>query len=102
MTTPSAPGETIADLIEERGHDKLCLADDLGLGLDELEMLLTGAWPIDDALARRLSEVLGPPGGFWQRREAHYRASLAGQNIPFLQMCEALTEAIEVTHDKPA
>lgn len=96
MRTPSAPGETIADLIEERSLDKLCLADDLGLGLDQLERLLTGDWPIDAILAHRLSCVLGPPGLFWERREAHYRLALSGGNVPFAQMCDDALSASDM------
>lgn len=67
----SPPGDTIAEIMEERG---VCQAY---LGALLVSDLLSGELPIGEALAARLEETVGCPAQFWLNREAQYREGLA-------------------------
>jgi len=73
----SPPGETIADLIEERGWSQADLARRLGYTLKYMSLLIDGKASITEETALKLENVLGSTAGFWLRREALYRAELA-------------------------
>jgi HTH-type transcriptional regulator / antitoxin HigA len=76
----SAPGETIADLIEEQQWDQVDLADRLGYSSEQLTQLISGQMPIAQETALRLENTLGGSSSFWLNREAQYRAQLAQQS----------------------
>ncbi len=85
----SAPGETIEDLLEERGWS----AHDLARRMDEpppiILGLLEGRIKIDERLANKLSDVLGSSPEFWLKRELNYQADLEryvtkGEEAPHL------------------
>jgi HTH-type transcriptional regulator/antitoxin HigA len=61
-------GETIEDIIEERGIKVKELAFLLGLDLPTTELLLNGNLPIDYNLAVKLSLTLGSTPSFWLQR----------------------------------
>jgi HTH-type transcriptional regulator/antitoxin HigA len=71
----SAPGETIADLLEERGWGREVLAERLGIGRRDLAALLTGDLALTPPLAARLEEIFGAPAAFWLTREQQFRES---------------------------
>jgi HTH-type transcriptional regulator/antitoxin HigA len=71
----SPPGETIEDLLEERGWSKKELAVRLDCTPKHVSELLKGEAPIHADLAMRLSLVLGSTPEFWLQREADYRAA---------------------------
>jgi len=71
------PGETIADLIEERGWSQTDLAKHLGYTLKQVSLLIDGKASITEEIALKLENVLGSTAGFWLRMEARYRADLA-------------------------
>lgn len=73
----SPPGDTIADVIEERGWDQKALALRLGYTPKHISQLINGKAPITDETAVRLENVLGSSARFWMNREANYRAALA-------------------------
>jgi len=73
----SPPGETIADLIEERGWSQDDLAKRLGYTLKQMSLLIDGKASITEETAIKLENVLGSTAGFWLRREALYRTELA-------------------------
>ena len=73
----SPPGNTIADLLEERNWTQAQLADRLGVSRKHVNELVTGKATISEANAIRLARVLGSTVGFWLSREAGYRAALA-------------------------
>ncbi len=75
----SPPGETIADLLEERGWSQQELAQRLGYSEKHVSQLINGKVPLTDDAAMRLNSVLGGPVGFWLKREAQYRERLAQQ-----------------------
>lgn len=75
----SPPGDTIADLIEEREWSQVDLARRLGFTTKHVSLLINGKAPITEETALKLESVLGGSAGFWLSREAQYRAKLAQQ-----------------------
>ena len=73
----SPPGDTIADLLEERGWTQAELAVRLGSCEAFVNQLVSGETSIDKAAALTLERVLGGTARFWLNREADYRAALA-------------------------
>ncbi|MEX2515439.1 MAG: HigA family addiction module antitoxin [Gammaproteobacteria bacterium] len=70
----SPPGETIADLLEERGWSQADLASRLGYSTKHVSQLINGKVPLTEDTALRLERVLGSTAGFWLAREAEYQA----------------------------
>ena len=73
----SPPGDTIADLLEERDWTQDQLAKRLGYTTKHVSQLINGKAPIGEETALKLERVLGSTAGFWLNREAQYRAHLA-------------------------
>lgn len=73
----SPPGETILDLIEERGWTQYELAQRLGYTEKHVSQLLNGKVSLTQDAAQRLQRVLGSTLEFWLAREANYRGHLA-------------------------
>jgi len=73
----SPPGETIEELLGERGMSPLTLATHLGLDLYGINSLMKGLLPINGKLAEQLEKVLGGSRQFWLNREKQYRCDLA-------------------------
>ena len=73
----SPPGDTIVDLMEERGWTKGELARRLGCSAGYLNQLINGSVSITNDTALRLERVLGSTVNFWLNREANYRERLA-------------------------
>lgn len=73
----SAPGETIADLLEERGWTQTELAKRTGFTKKHINLLIKGNAPIYEDTALKLERVLGSTARFWLAREAQYRETLA-------------------------
>ena len=75
----SPPGETIADLIEERDWSQADLAKRLGYTSKHMSLLINGKASITEETALKLENVLGSSASFWLSRDAQYRAKLAQQ-----------------------
>lgn len=73
----SPPGDTIADLLEERNWTQAQLAECLGYTVEHINLLINGKAPIDEEIALKLERVLGSTAAFWLRYEAQYCAALA-------------------------
>jgi HTH-type transcriptional regulator/antitoxin HigA len=73
----SPPGDTIAELLEERGWSHQELAQRIDYSAKHISQLINGKVPLTDDAAARLNSVLGAPIGFWLTREANYRERLA-------------------------
>ena len=73
----SPPGDTIADLLEERDWTQAELAERLGYTTKHIRLLIDGKAPINVETALKLERVLGSTAAFWLRYEAQYRAALA-------------------------
>ncbi|MGZ9272072.1 MAG: ImmA/IrrE family metallo-endopeptidase [Candidatus Binatia bacterium] len=73
----SPPGDSILDMIEERGWTQDQLADRLGYSAKHVNQLIKGKVPLTEDAATRLQSVLGASVGFWLKREALYRERAA-------------------------
>ena len=73
----SPPGDTIADLIEERGWTPAELAERMGYSAKHVNHLLQGNAALTEDAALRLEPVLGASADFWLTREARYRGRVA-------------------------
>ena len=73
----SPPGETIIDVLEERGWSQAEFAERVGFTTKHVNKLVSGSASISDDAAIRLERVLGGTAGFWLAREAQYREALA-------------------------
>lgn len=69
----SPPGETIADLLEERRMTTLELATKLGEPVGVVDALIAGATELTTERAQRVASVFGSTTTFWITREAQYR-----------------------------
>ncbi len=80
----SPPGNTIADLLEERGWKQGDLAMRLGYTQKHVSLLINGRVPITADAAQRLARVLGSTPNFWLTLEANYRSEqlrIASANV---------------------
>lgn len=73
----SPPGETISDLLEEKGWTQAELGMRLGYTSKHVSLLINGKASITEDTALRLERVLGGDMGFWLSREAQFRENLA-------------------------
>lgn len=78
-TTVSAPGETLLDLLDERGLTQAELARRLDRPLKTINEIVKGKAAIVPETALQLERALGVPAGFWLTREARYREWIARQ-----------------------
>lgn len=76
----SPPGDTVADLLEERGWTQTELAERLGFSRKHVSDLVHGKATITAESANALALVLGSTPAFWLSREAMYRAALILQD----------------------
>lgn len=74
--TYSAPGEMIAELLEERGLNQRYLAERMGRPQKTINELIHGKVALTPETAQQLELVLGTPAQYWLTHEAHYRAYL--------------------------
>ena len=73
----SPPGDTISDLLEERGWSQSELADRLGYTKKHVSLLINGKAPVTEDTALRLERVFGGQAAFWLAREAQFCAQRA-------------------------
>ena len=76
----STPGDTIADLLEEKGWTQVEFASRAGYTTQYVNLLVNGKVPITEETALRLERVLGGTARFWLAREAQYCEMLAQSN----------------------
>lgn len=76
----SPPGETITDILRERGWTQVELAGRLGFTPKHVSELVLGHSTLTPDAAGRLATVLGSTTGFWLRREAQYRSAQQAQD----------------------
>ena len=81
-TSVSPPGETLNDLLEERGISQKLLSLRLGRSEKNLSQIVNGKAPITSELALDLERVLGTPARFWLAREARYQEWLSRSSVP--------------------
>lgn len=74
-TWASPPGDTIADILEERGWNQAEFARRTGFTRKHINDLVQGRMPITPDAAERLHHVLGSTTEFWLMREAQFQAA---------------------------
>ena len=77
--TASIPGETLEEVLEERGLSQAGLARLTGFSPKHINGVIKGRARISPAFALALERVLGIPADFWLVRDAHYQLHLARQ-----------------------
>ena len=75
----SPPGETLLELLEDRGMSQADLADRTGRPKKTINEIINGKAAITHDTALQLERVLSIPANFWNSREQHYREFLARQ-----------------------
>ena len=78
----SPPGDTINDLLRERGIGLAEFADRMGQTLERASELLQGRATITLGVARRLESILGGSVEFWMSRDFQYREDVARLRVP--------------------
>lgn len=73
----SAPGETLEEILEERGMTQAALARRMDRPLKTINEIIRGKAAITPESALQLERVLGVSATFWNRRESLYREYLA-------------------------
>ena len=69
----SAPGETIVDILQERGVPESTFSGQMCFSAQQTADLLEGRSTITIGVARKLSKVLGASVEFWMARDHQYR-----------------------------
>ena len=73
----SPPGETLQELLEEKGMTQAELAQRMGRPKKTINEIVKGKAEITPDTSLQLERVLGVPSSFWNNRERAYRESLA-------------------------
>jgi addiction module HigA family antidote len=73
----SLPGETLLEILEERGMTQAELADRTGRPKKTINEIIKGKAALTPETAIQLERVLGTPASFWNNREQNYRDWLA-------------------------
>lgn len=77
----SSPGDTIADILEERNISMVEFAQRIGHKPEDAKDLLQGRASITIAVARRLERFLGASVEFWMSRDYQYRNDTARLHV---------------------
>lgn len=77
----SPPGETMADILEERNISPIKFADQIGYTEGHTNDLLHGNLSITIEIAQQLERILGGSATFWMNRESQYREDMARLQI---------------------
>ena len=75
----SLPGETLAELLAERGLSQAELAERMGRPKKTVNEIIKGKTPITPETALQLERVLSVRASFWNNLESNYRAHVARQ-----------------------
>lgn len=73
----SPPGETLAEILEERQMTQAQFADRAGRTAKFVNEVIKGKASITPTVAIEFQRVLGIPSSFWNNRQRHYEAFLA-------------------------
>lgn len=72
----SPPGESISDLLEERGWNQTSFAERMEYTEKHISLLINGKAALTEEAAFKLEKVTGISAGFWLTREAQYREAI--------------------------
>lgn len=75
----SPPGETLEEILEEKGMSQAELAERTGRPKKTISEIINGKAAITPETALQLERVLGVSASFWNNRERQYREALAHQ-----------------------
>ncbi|WP_242046589.1 HigA family addiction module antitoxin [Cylindrospermum sp. FACHB-282] len=75
----SAPGDTLLEVLEERGMTQAELAERTGRPKKTINEIIKGKAAITPETALQLELVFNIPASFWNNHERHYREFLAQQ-----------------------
>lgn len=75
----SSPGETLQEILEERGITQADLAERTGRPKKTINEVIKAKAAITPETALQLERVLAVPASFWNSLESNYRASLAAK-----------------------
>lgn len=75
----SPPGETLQEMLEERGMSQTELAIRTNIPIKTINEIINGKAAITPETALQFERVLGAAVSFWNNRERHYREALAQQ-----------------------
>lgn len=73
----SPPGDTLQEVLEERGMSQAELAERTGRPKKTINEIINGKAAITPETALQFERVLGISASFWNNRERHYREALA-------------------------
>ena len=74
------PGETITEVLEDRGITQEELIVRTGFSSDYVSSVIEGKEAISTSFAMRLEDVLGVPKSFWLNLQKNYEAELSEIN----------------------
>lgn len=74
----SAPGETLAEVLQNRGISQTQLADIIGVPAQTIAAIVQGQAALTPDMALQLERVLCVPARFWIQREKLYREAKDG------------------------
>lgn len=77
----SAPGETVADLLEERSWSQADFATRAGFTKIHVHLLLQAKAVISEDIALRLERALGSSARFWMSLETQYCEQLLRREV---------------------
>lgn len=66
------PGETLAELLQEREMTELELANQIGIADKIIKEIIKGKAPITPEIALQLEIIFGTPAHFWNNYEQGY------------------------------
>lgn len=89
-----APGETIAEYLEEKDWNQEEFAERMGYTTKHISQLITGKVSISIDTAQRLERVLGANAQFWLNLETNYRNNLA--RIEAKNQCAMWTDWLQL------
>lgn len=72
----SPPGDTISDLLEERGWTQKEFAMRMGYTTKHTSQLINGKASITQETALKLERIIGGNARFWLNREAQYQENI--------------------------
>jgi len=75
----SSPGDTLLEVLEERGMTQVELAERTGRPKKTINEIINGKAAITPETALQLERVFNIPASFWNNRERRYREFLAQQ-----------------------
>ena len=78
-TEVSPPGDTLSEMLDERGMSQRDLAERTGLSAKHINQIVKGKVSLSQDIALRFERVLGAPASFWVNRDATYQTYLTRQ-----------------------